>query len=208
MSRAQVIDLTGRLTSAPASQEAALVRRACQGDRDAFREIVETHKAQMWKVAQRVVHDTALAEDVVQEAFIKVYRALPDFRVDARLSTWLHRITFLTAIDFRRQQQSLGKVMVEETEFEYADTRPMARSDNSVNTRQLRDQLERAMNSLSPLEKSVFGLRHLQDFKLKDIAEIVCRSEGTVKNVLFRAIRKLRAELSAADESPQEFKRC
>ena len=64
------------------------------------------------------------------------------------------------------------------------------------------------MESLSPLEKSVFGLRHLQDFKLKDIAEIVCRSEGTVKNVLFRAIRKLREELSVDDEPAQEIKRC
>ena len=208
MPRAQVIDLTGRITKAPASLEAALVKRACQGDREAFRHIVESHKTAMWHVAQRVVKDAALAEDVVQEAFIKAYRALPEFRVDARLSTWLHRITFLTAIDFRRQQQSMGRVMVEETDIDYADPRPLSRSDSSVSSRQLRDQLERAMESLSPLEKSVFGLRHLQDFKLKDIAEIVCRSEGTVKNVLFRAIRKLREELSVDDEPAQEIKRC
>jgi RNA polymerase sigma-70 factor (ECF subfamily) len=207
MPRAQVIEFTSKR---PADQQALaleteLVARALEGDREAFRHIVESHKQTLFRVAVGVVQDAHLAEDVVQEAFVKAYRALDTFRRDARLATWLHRITLLTAIDFRRKQQSASCVMVDDQQLDIArdcgDARPASRAEAGVHAEQTRRCIEQAIQLLSPLEKSVFTLRHLQDFKLKEISEIVSRSEGTVKNVLFRAIRKLRQHLADADET-------
>lgn len=62
---------------------------------------MQSHKQRMFTVARSVIRDAALAEDIVQEAFIKAYRALPEFRGDSKLSTWLYRITYLTAIDMQ-----------------------------------------------------------------------------------------------------------
>ena len=82
----------------------ALIKRAISGDRQAFQQIVEGNKQRMFSVARGVVDNPHQAEDIVQDSLIKAYRALPEFRGDASLSTWLYRITYLTAIDHQRQQ--------------------------------------------------------------------------------------------------------
>lgn len=189
--------------------ERQLVRRASRGDQEAFRQIVEQNKLQLFQLALGVVPSRELAEDVVQESFIKAYRALPEFRSESRLSTWLHRITFLTAIDAVRAEKRRRTQDTTDNEPELlADNSAFATAESSLESAQTRQQIDNALGMLTPLEQSVFALRHTQNFKLRDIAEIVNRPEGTVKNALFSAIRKLRQQLLEAGEGLQEVERC
>jgi RNA polymerase sigma-70 factor (ECF subfamily) len=187
----------------------ALAKLAASGDREAFNNIVDLNKQRMFTVARSVAGDPSSAEDIVQEAFIKAYRALPNFRGDSRLSTWLHRITYLTAIDHRRQLgRHLQLAGVQESETEIADPSPMIRSDSEIQRRQLQSSIEQAMDKLSDFEQTVFTLRHMQNFKLREIAKILDRSEGTIKNILFRAIQKMRDQLADIQSINLEREKC
>lgn len=186
-----------------------LAAQAAAGDRQAFQCIVDGNKQHMYSVAMSVIREPGLAEDIVQESLIKAYRALPDFKGQCRLSTWLHRITYLSSIDcLRRERRHLRLAGEPVADQQLADTSPTARSDATVQGRQLRRQLEQALGKLSPFEKTVFTLRHMQNFKLSEIALVVDRSEGTVKNILFRAIRKMRDQLEDARPVLQELEQC
>lgn len=187
----------------------ALAKLASSGDREAFKTIVDTHKQRMFTVARSVIEDAGLAEDIVQEAFIKAYKALPEFRGQSRLSTWLHRITYLTAIDTKRQRQRHLRLATDDfEESQTLDSNTTSRSESQIETSQLQQQITKAMKNLSDFEQTVFTLRHMQNFKLREIAIVVDRSEGTVKNILFRAIRKMREQLAGAHIQLQEIERC
>ncbi len=189
--------------------ERTLAQRAGEGDREAFQEIVNSNKQRMFTIARSVLRDPALAEDVVQEAFIKAYRALPEFRGDSQLSTWLHRITYLSAIDSRRQVgRSLPMASGTQFDNDIADESVSGHGEAAVAASQLQQEIESALTTLSPFEQTVFTLRHMQNFKLREIAEVVDRSEGTVKNILFRAIRKMRDQLATTQQSIQEIETC
>src|SRR5580765_8173935 len=81
------------------------VRRARNGDAEAFRGIVEAYSRPLWRAAYRVLDDTAAAEDAVQEAFLRAWRALDRFDEKAELSTWLYRIAINAAIDLKRERR-------------------------------------------------------------------------------------------------------
>ena len=190
-------------------RDQALAKLASEGDREAFRAIVDTNKQRMFTVARSVLHDAELAEDAVQEAFIKAYNALADFRGQSRLSTWLHRITYLTAIDLQRQRQRhLRLVDGEYAEDSSPDDGNHGRGEVSAESHRIRSHIEAAMQTLSDFEQTVFTLRHMQNFKIREIAVVVDRSEGTIKNILFRAIRKLRDQLAADFPALAEFEQC
>ena len=191
----------------------ALIKRAISGDRQAFQQIVEGNKQRMFSVARGVVDNPHQAEDIVQDSLIKAYRALPEFRGDASLSTWLYRITYLTAIDHQRQQSRHVKLADAAEQATETQTSPLTGNNKvtagaALETNELRQQITTALERLSPFEQTVFTLRHLQNFKLREIAVVVDRSEGTVKNILFRAIRKLRDQLADSEFALQETERC
>lgn len=187
----------------------ALAKLAAAGDREAFKHIVDSNKQRMFTVARSVLNEPGLAEDAVQEAFIKAYRALADFKGQSRLSTWLHRITYLAAIDLQRQRTRHLRLVDGEYEEEASlDTNSRSHSESGVEGEQLRSHIDQAISCLSAFEQTVFTLRHLQNFKLREIAVVVDRSEGTVKNILFRAIRKLRDELTSQQINLQEYEQC
>src|SRR5688572_21945681 len=179
-----------------------LVKQAVAGDRRAFQQIVESNKDRMFSVARGVLGGRMSedSKDVVQEAFIKAYRALPDFRGDASLPTWLYRITYLTAIDHKRQLKRHLKlanaVEVEAQGDAYAVFATISGGcGNEIEARQLRAEIDVALATLTKLELTIFTLRHMQNFKLQEIAVIVNFTEGAVKNILFNAIRKMRDNL-------------
>ena len=90
-----------RREPAPAGTADHRVERARRGDRRAFEELVEAHMPQVWKVVWRILRHSEDTEDVVQEVFLAAHRALPDYRGDAKLSTWLHRIAVNRALNHR-----------------------------------------------------------------------------------------------------------
>ncbi len=185
--------------------EAMLVDRARQGDREAFRRLVETHQGNVYYAALGLLRNPDDAEDVVQEVFIRTYKSLDRFRGQARLSTWLYRVTLNACRDHQRKrrfislQQSLG--LVKEPESQWVEERPDADPERAAVSTRLRGDLGRAMDRLSPAERDVFVLRQFNDLSIRETAEATGRAEGTVKTLLFRALRKLQKELAGYREA-------
>jgi len=164
----------------------------------AFREIVELYKHQIYSVSLDFTGNHHDAEDVVQEVLIKVYRSLHKFRGDARLSTWLHRVTVNTCLD-RRRKASVPTTSSEEIPQyaeRFAASDPQCNPEKAAELNRMQEQIDGALSSLTPLERSVFVLRNYSGLPLKEVARVLGRSEGTVKNMLWRALRKLQKELA------------
>lgn len=179
--------------------EQQLVERARQGDRNAFQQIVESHKEQVFQLALGMTRNHHDAEDMVQEVFLKAYRSLQRFRGQAKLSSWLYRITFNTCHDARRRQRpeesrSLAEAG-EAATLQLAEESPMADPHRRSESQQIGHRVRSALGQLTTAERSVFVLRHYNQLSTREAAEALDRAEGTVKNLLFRALRKLRDEL-------------
>ena len=184
--------------------ERELVKNACQGDRNAFRQLVERHQADVFYLALGLVRNREDAQDVVQDVFVKAYKSLSRFRGDSGLGTWLYRVTLNVCRDhqrkgrFMRLQQSLG--LVAEPESRWVDERPDADPERLTASGRLREDLAQALERLSPAERDTFVLRQFNQLSIRETATVTGRAEGTVKNLLFRALRKLQQELAVYRE--------
>ena len=160
-----------------------------------FEALLQTHAERAVRLASRfVAGDRAAAEDIAQEAFARAWRALPSFRGQADLSTWLYRVVVneaLSQVRRRKLREGLSdlllRVGVRET--------PATTSDPG-----LRGRIERAMGTLSANERAAFALVHLEGFTVEDTARIRGRRSGTIKSHLHRALAKLRRELATCWE--------
>jgi len=182
--------------------EQALVDRFCSGDNSAFQELVERHKKKVYYLAYDITGDHHDAEDISQEVFIKMFRSLKTFRRDAKMSSWLYQIAVNTSIDsLRRKPLKRQKLMItldKASVHENPLGSGIAASDpeRSAEASILQSHISQALQKVSPKERSVFVMRHYNDLKMIETAEILNVSVGTVKSLLFRAIKKLRKELS------------
>lgn len=183
--------------------ERALIRRAQRGDRAAFDALVRFYDQDVLRLSLRVVRSLDEARDLYQEAFIKVYRSLPRFRLDSRFSTWLYRVVMNVCLDHLRRQKSRNETqptMDQEGEADYfqtlADDRPSFDPDRAARSQEIGRRIELALTRLSPRERMIFELRHYQGLKLRAIGELCGTTEETAKNSLFRATQKLRVALS------------
>jgi RNA polymerase sigma-70 factor (ECF subfamily) len=184
------------------TDEHELIAGLARGDRAAFRELVETHKKKVYFLALDMVGNPVDAEDVSQEVFLKVFRSFDTFRQGAKLGSWLYRITYNACIDHLRKRVSTPEPMEDEVLEAGFRSHPQVSGPReatdpaiAVEHAQLRERIERALETFSPQEKAVFLLRHHEDLALGDIAEAMGLSVGSVKSYLFRAVRKLRKEL-------------
>ncbi|MFK7889067.1 MAG: RNA polymerase sigma factor [Gammaproteobacteria bacterium] len=137
-----------------------------------------------------ITRDRALAEDCVQEALVAAWSRRDQFRGGAQLSTWIHRIVINTALQALRKR---GRYVFEALDSNAADG--AAQPETLCALDQFGDELGRAMEQLSELERLCFVLRHLEQWSLKDIAAELDTGLGNVKQALFRALKKLRAEM-------------
>lgn len=179
--------------------EQKLVERARRGDRTAFQQIVESHKEQVFQLALGMTRNHHDAEDMVQEVFLKAYKSLQRFRGQAKLSSWLYRITLNTCHDARRRRRpeeagNLAEVGDAAT-LRLAEESPRADPHRRSESQQIGLRVRSALGQLTAAERSVFVLRHYNQLSTREAAEALDRAEGTVKNLLFRALRKLRDEL-------------
>ena len=181
--------------------EDAIIEGMTRGDPRAFREFVERYKKKVFYLAFDMAGNAVDAEDISQEVFLKVFRSFHTFRQGARLGSWLYRITYNAAIDHLRRKgaapEPVGDEVLESLRGAEAGLPPRGAADPEADLEasQLQARISQALDKISPQEKAVFVLRHYEDLKLKDIAETLDLSIGSVKSYLFRAVRKLQKEL-------------
>jgi RNA polymerase sigma-70 factor (ECF subfamily) len=173
--------------------EQKTIRKAAAGDRVAFRELVLEHSHAMFRLAWRLTGDESLADDIVQEAFIKAWRNIGNFRMQSSFRSWLHRITVNAAMDHlrkraRHQRHETGELYWETLEHGSITPRPDVQID-------VHDQTRAAMMKLSETERAALMLRHFEGHSIKEIARILNLTTGACKQTVFRAVKKMRVEL-------------
>ena len=164
---------------------------------------MRTYDRSVLRLALNLLRSPEDARDVYQEAFLRVYRNLHTFRFDCSFQTWLYRIVTNVCLDLLRKRKvrkeepavvetSEGPVdRIESFEEDSAHSDP----ERTMWNRQLQDKIEKALEELTPRERLVFEMRHYQGLRLRNIGEILGTTEEAAKNCLFRATRKMRAEL-------------
>ncbi|RAL21645.1 RNA polymerase subunit sigma-70 [Lujinxingia litoralis] len=184
-------------------EDVQLAERAVDGDFAAFEKIVERHRDKVYRLAFSLTKSEADAQDVVQEAFINIYRKLDTFAGDAQLSSWMYRIVVNAALMRLRKARRRNEVSVEEVHDgarleRSAPGEPAGwrvRGDEAVENRELRDQILAAIDQLDPKYQAVFLLREIEGLSLDQIASVLELSTGAVKTRLHRARLFLQAAL-------------
>ena len=183
-----------------------LIQAAQQGDASAFEQLVYQYDRAVLRVAVHLTGSTEDGQDIYQEAFLRAYLKLPRFRFECSFYTWIYRIVTNLCIDHLRKKRLRHQVSTtlsspDRQEYDVADQIPDDRAgaspERSFEVHVYRKHIVRALGKLSPRERTVFELRHYHGMQLKTVAGILETTEGTVRNTLFRATHKLRAQLAA-----------
>jgi RNA polymerase sigma-70 factor (ECF subfamily) len=182
-----------------------LIREAQQGSRSAFDALVRQYDSAVLRLALHLTGSEQDAQDVHQEAFLKAYRYLGNFRFECSFYTWLYRIVTNLCLDHLRRRKSRREdqaVMIDSSGEQIdllsnvSDDRSMANPDRELERKFLGEKIKAALDTLTPRERMVFELKHYQGLKLRTIGEMLNTTEETAKNTLFRATKKLRANLA------------
>jgi RNA polymerase sigma-70 factor (ECF subfamily) len=174
------------------------VARARAGDHGAFRRIVEAQSRPLFAVCMRITRDAALAEDAVQEAFLKAWRHLADFDGRSALRTWLHRIAVNAALEQLRRRGRDGAVADigdDTTDFLAAIEGDVPDPHRHALGDEVRRRTEEQLARMSATERTAFVLRHHEGQSLEDIAGVLAINTNACKQAIFRAVRKLRIAL-------------
>lgn len=183
--------------------EASLVAQARQGGAEAFNELAERYQRKIFRLAQNITQNPEDAEDVLQETFLKAYEHLPDFHGDSKFYTWIVRIAVNEALMKLRKRKWDKTVWLDEPVNIGDDTvaREIAVWEDNPEQRyskeELRDILDKAVNSLAPAYRTVFVLRDMEGLSTEETAQTLDLSISAVKSRLLRARLQLRDKLTA-----------
>ena len=178
-----------------------LVERVQRGDKAAFDLLVVKYQRKIFRLLSRLIRDTAEIEDVAQEAFVKAYRALPNFRGDSAFYTWLYRIAINTAKNYLvsqgRRAPTSTQADVEDAEtFDDGDhLRDLNTPDSMLVTKQVGEAVNRAIDQLPEDLRTAIVLRELEGLSYEEIAESMQCPIGTVRSRIFRAREAIALEL-------------
>jgi RNA polymerase sigma-70 factor, ECF subfamily len=181
-----------------------LIRQAQRGDRVAFETLVRQYDQAVLRLAFHLTGSEQDAQDIYQEAFLKAYRHVGNFRFECSFYTWIYRIVTNLCLDHMRRRKTRREdsaVVTDSDGEEYslidnvADVRAGANPERDLMRRELGSKISAALEKLTPRERMVFELKHYQGLKLRTIGEMLNTTEETAKNTLFRATQKLRGTL-------------
>jgi len=178
-----------------------LVERVQRGDKAAFDLLVVKYQRKIFRLLSRLIRDTAEIEDVAQEAFVKAYRALPNFRGDSAFYTWLYRIAINTAKNYLvsqgRRAPTSTQADVEDAEtFDDGDhLRDLNTPDSMLVTKQVGEAVNRAIDQLPEDLRTAIVLREIEGLSYEEIAESMQCPIGTVRSRIFRAREAIALEL-------------
>jgi RNA polymerase sigma-70 factor (ECF subfamily) len=173
-----------RAASVAADPDRELAGRARGGDAEAFRELVERHRDRVFAVARRIVRSEFDAEEVAQDAFVRAWRALPDFRGESRFGTWLHAIVVRRALD---RAEVLGRRRVREQGLDVAPEVATPASGPDPETLRRVRRLDGLMGELNDVQRAAVSLYYYEDQSVERVAEMMSMPENTVKTHLSRA---------------------
>ncbi len=182
-----------------------IVAEVLDGKQERFDEIVAMIGSQVHAIAWRLTQNSEDALDVSQEAFLRIFKALPAWKGRCRFSTWVHRVVLNTAVDYLRRQSKhyRGRVEVPSPADEDEPYEPQEWGGvtdytpaDAMERTELRRRILQAVELLSSRQRKCFMLRHFQELSVREVAEVLGTTEGTVKRHLFRACRRLRELLA------------
>ncbi len=185
--------------------DSLLVREAQRGNRAAFEELVRHYDQAVLRLALHLTGSEHEAQDIYQEAFLKAYKSVGNFRFECSFYTWIYRIVTNLCLDYLRKRQvrkedapvavdSQGEVY--DVLDQVPDGRAGANPERDLMRRELGKRINHALEKLTPRERMVFELKHYHGLKLRTVGEILHTTEETAKNTLFRATQKLRGALA------------
>ncbi len=187
------------------AHEMDLIREAQAGSRAAFDTLVRQYEHQVLRLALHLTGSEQDAEDIYQEAFLKAYRYIGNFRFECSFYTWIYRIVTNLCLDQLRRRKTRREdhaVVVDRTGDEIdilasvSDNRSFSNPARELDRKMLGEKIQAALSKLTPRERMVFELKHYQGLRLRTIGEMLNTTEETAKNTLFRATKKLRAHLA------------
>ena len=202
MENVEVERATCTVTRKP-DEDLALVQAVRTGDMSAFEKLLRKYDRKLLRIALNVLHNVEDAEDAVQEAFVKAYQKLDQFRADAKFSTWLTRIVLNQSFMKLRKQRTAREQSIDTDfheksgnglSFDLADWAP--NPEQLYTAGEFRQILIKCLRTLPPGQRSVFILRDIEGLSTLDAAEILHLTQTTVKSQLSRARLELRERLS------------
>ncbi|MFZ0304288.1 MAG: sigma-70 family RNA polymerase sigma factor [Terracidiphilus sp.] len=185
--------------------EMDLIREAQSGSRTAFDALVRQYEHQVLRLALHLTGSEHDAEDIYQEAFLKAYRYIGNFRFECSFYTWIYRIVTNLCLDQLRRRKTRREdhaVVVDRSGDEVdllaavSDNRSFSNPARELDRKVLAEKIQNALEKLTPRERMVFELKHYQGLRLRTIGEMLNTTEETAKNTLFRATKKLRVQLA------------
>lgn len=174
-------------------QEKKLIKNAQMGNVAAFEQLVRTYDQRVLHLIYRMQGNLADTQDIYQETFLKAFENLNSFRFESEFSTWLFRIAINQCINARRKKRIRTWLTFNDDPKDSGSVRPATREnpESDLADVELNQQINQALSKLSDQQRSVFILKHYEGYKIREISQILDCAEGTVKNQIFRATRKL-----------------
>lgn len=172
------------------------IDRVQDGSVESFREIVEQNSRQVFRLAYRMTGNEQDAEDVVQETFLRAFRQIRRFDSRARVSSWLHKIASNYAIDLLRRRKRWRKADLERLDHDASLAAAEPEPERGVWGAEVRDAVEAGLERLTPRERVAFTLRHYEGLSIREIGRVMGLRESATKNHIFRAVRKMRQQLT------------
>lgn len=198
--------------TSPNPHESALIRRVLTGEREVFYELIRPYERAVFLAAQTILQNEADAEECAQEAVVKAFTYLKNFRQESKFSTWLFQIAINEAkMRLRKDRRHLYESIEDPGENEEGDYTPRDFADwreipsEELQRKELRQALKRAISSLAPKYREVFVLRDVQDFSIAETAEVLGISIANVKTRLLRARLMLRDALAPGIDGGWSF---
>lgn len=159
---------------------------------DTFHAVLSERSVRWYNACLRITRDPDLAADAVQDALLKAWDRRDEFRGESDLDTWIHRIALNAAIDLMRRRKPQA---AEEFDVERLTAAPAQAPDTEYVQQALGRDLVTAMQRLTTMERQTFVLKHIEGWRLEEIAESLRTNVNNTKQALFRAVRKLRVDL-------------
>ena len=174
-----------------------LVEAALDGDARAFELLMEKHESKMYAVALRMCQNREDAQDCLQDAMLRIYKALPSFKGQSSFSTWAYRITMNTCLDeLRRKKVRQASSLDQMLDLGWSPVDENNSTERHADNMELKRNLSRAIQTLPEEMRAAVVLRDVQGFSYDEIAEMLSTNVGTVKSRISRGREKLREILS------------